>query len=194
MIQRDRHAVVLAGIGGSGVVWAGTLLIRAGMKKYEYATRLPNFTTQMRGGPCECMVILSNNPIASPLVFKGDASIILENSQLKAYEGRVRSGGIIVLESTELKDKVEREDVRVLEVPAVEVAAGIGNTLVSGMVLIGAYIQATNAFPPNFIKEEIETRFGITETATRLAEREILFSHNIGAFREGLKIGANWKG
>lgn len=187
-MAEERHRVVAAGIGGSGVVWVGTLIARAGLRKYEYATRFPNFTTSMRGGPCECMVTLSNNPIPSPLVARGDALLILNNSQLKSFEERVLPGGVIILESTGLKTKVEREDIRLLEVPALEIASSLGNPLMSNMILLGAYVQITSVFPPEFIERELEARFGMVETGVRASAKEALLAHNIEAFRRGLEL------
>jgi len=178
---QETHKVILTGLGGSGVVWAGTLIARAGMKEYEYAARLPNFTTSMRGGPCECMVVLSNDRIATPVVSKGDVLLVLHNSQLKSYEDKVRSDGLIILESTGLEASVEREDVRVVEVPAMEMATSMGNPVVSGMILLGAYVQATGVFRPEFIESELEARWGSGDEKTLLAD-------NMGAFGRGLEI------
>jgi 2-oxoglutarate ferredoxin oxidoreductase subunit gamma len=184
----DRHMVIAAGIGGSGVVWVGTLVARAGLRKYEYATRFPNFSALMRGGPCECTVILSGIPILSPLVARGDALLILNNSQLPFFEERVRPGGVVILESTGLKAKPERKDLRLFEMPAIEIAASMGSTLVAGMILLGAYVQATNIFPPEFIERELEARFGIVETGVRAVGKDALLTQNVEAFRRGLEL------
>jgi 2-oxoglutarate ferredoxin oxidoreductase subunit gamma len=184
----ERHMVIAAGIGGSGVVWVGTLIARAGLRRYEYATRFPNFSAYMRGGPCECTVILSGVPILSPLVARGDALLILNNSQVPFFEERVHPGGVIILESTGLKTKLERNDVRLFEIPAIEIAASMGSTLVSNMILLGAYVQATNIFPPEFIERELEARFGIVETGVSALGKEALLTQNVEAFRRGLEL------
>jgi 2-oxoglutarate ferredoxin oxidoreductase subunit gamma len=183
-----RHTVIAAGVGGSGVVLLGTLIARAGLRKYEHATRFPNFSAYMRGGPCECTVILSEIPILSPVVARGDVLLILNNSQLPYFEERVRPGGVIILESTGLKTKLERKDVRLFEIPAIEIAASMGSTLVSNMILLGAYVQATNIFPPEFIEKELEARFGIVETGVRALGKEALLAQNVEAFRRGLEL------
>lgn len=192
-MEGDKHKVILAGVGGSGVVWAGTLVARAGLKNYRYVTRLPNFTTAMRGGPCECMVILSNSEITCPLVAEGDALVMLESSQFKAFENRVREGGMIILESTGLNEVVAGKGAEILRVPSIEVAANIGDTLVSSMVLLGAYVGATDILPADSIERELETRFGVTETGIAAAEKQMVLTHNLEAFRRGLRIGEDYK-
>jgi len=184
----ERHTVIAAGIGGSAVVSVGTLIARAGLRKYEYATRFPNFSAFMRGGPCECTVILSRTPILSPLVARGDVLLILNNSQIPFFEERVRPGGVIILEGTGLKTKVGRKDVRSFEIPAIEIAASMGGTLVSNMILLGAYVQATNILSPEFIERELEVRFGIVETGVRALGKETLLAQNVEAFRRGLEL------
>jgi 2-oxoglutarate ferredoxin oxidoreductase subunit gamma len=183
-----RHTVIAAGVGGSGVVLLGTLIARAGLRKYEHATRFPNFSAYMRGGPCECTVILSEIPILSPVVARGDVLLILNNSQLPYFEERVRPGGVIILESTGLKTKLERKDVRLFEIPAIKIAASMGSSLVSNMILLGAYVQATNIFPPEFIERQLEARFGIVETGVRALGKETLLAQNVEAFRRGLEL------
>jgi len=187
-MPKEIHKVIITGVGGSGVVWNGTLIARAGMRKYQYVTRLPNFTAAMRGGPCECMVVLSNERIRTPLISRGDVLIVLNNSQLKPFEERVLTDGLIVLESTGLGVKVEREDVKVIEIPAVEIASNVGNPLVSNMVLLGAYVRTTGVFPPEFIEKEIEAKFGMTETGVASSTQEALLDHNMGAFRRGFEL------
>ena len=49
-MAQERHRVIAAGIGGSGVVSVGTLIAQAGLRKYEHVTRFPNYSAQMRGG------------------------------------------------------------------------------------------------------------------------------------------------
>lgn len=185
--MEQTHSVVLGGIGGSGVVWAGTLLARAGLKKYPYVSRFPNFTTNMRGGPCECMVIFSYQEIPCPLVEKGDALVIFENTQTKLFEGRVRPGGLVILESSG-PFKVDRDDVRVIYVPALKIASSLGELLVTNTILLGVYIQKTKVFPPEYIQREIEARFGITETGIRAVERHPLLQLNLEAFKRGLEF------
>lgn len=183
-----RHVMIAAGIGGSGVVWVGTLIARAGLRRYEYVARFPNFSAYMRGGPCECTVILSDSPILSPVVAKGSAVLILNNLQLPFYEDRVDSGGAVIVESTGLKAKLERKDIRVIEIPAIQIAASMGSSLISNMILLGAYVRITGIFPPEFIEDEIKARFGITESAAKTSGQESLMAQNIDAFRHGVEL------
>jgi 2-oxoglutarate ferredoxin oxidoreductase subunit gamma len=184
----EKHVMIAAGIGGSGVVWVGTLVAKAGLRRYKYATRFPNFSAYMRGGPCECIVTLSNQLIFSPVVAKGDALLILNNAQLPFYHDRVRPGGILIVESTGLSTRSKREDVKVIEIPAIEIAAKIGTTLTSNMILLGAYVQLTGIFPPEVILEELQSRFGPVEAGIKALGKETLLAQNINAFQRGVEL------
>lgn len=184
----QRHTVIAAGIGGSGVVSVGMLISGAGLRKYRYVTRFPNFSAYMRGGPCECTVILSDSPILSPVVANGDAVLILNNLQLPFYEYRVHTGGVIIVEGTGLEAKPDRKDIKVVEIPAIQIAANMGSTLVSNMILLGVYVRITGLLAPEFIEDEIKNKFTIAESGARTVGRESLMAQNINAFRYGVEL------
>ena len=64
---------VFAGFGGQGVILAGKLLAQAGADHGLHVTWLPSYGPEMRGGTANCTVVLSNEPIGSPVV---DLSLI----------------------------------------------------------------------------------------------------------------------
>ena len=176
-----RHDVIIAGIGGTGSMIIGQILAAAGVSKYRYVLWNPSMTTARRGAPADCTIILSDEEIASPLLLRVQTVLMTESSRLKAFENRVLPGGLIVLETSGLKDKVERNDVRVMEVPGVETAARVGSALARNMVLLGAYVEAVKPVPVEPVEAEINKRFG--------RDQELL-SLNSGAFREGVKLTA----
>lgn len=176
----QRHSVIMAGIGGRGVMVAALTLAQAALKEYPHAVWLPSMTTAQRGGPCEATVVFSRTPIASPLVWRPDGVVIMEASQLKPFEPRVVPGGVIVTEKEGLKDGVKRSDLRVLALPALSRSVELtGDTQAANLVLLGAYIEASGALSSQLIERELEERFGA---------REKVFSQNLAAFREGIRL------
>ena len=83
-----RHDVIMGGIGGRGVLMAGLLLARAAMGQYENVVWFPSYASAMRGGPCECTVILSSDRIASPLLTQTGTVVIIDASQLNTFGNR----------------------------------------------------------------------------------------------------------
>lgn len=183
-----RHEIVVVGVGGSGVVWTGTLLARAGARRYPWVTRFPNFTTSMRGGPCECMVIYSAEEISSPLSYQGDVMMVLDSTQLLPFRNRVRPGGLLIAEAAGVPPEIDGLQARRLVVPALGMATALGDTLVANLVMLGVYVETTGTLSPDLVERELEARFGVAETAiSRSAEKAPLLQRNLDAFRSGLE-------
>lgn len=176
-----RHEVIMAGVGGRGVLMVGLLLAQAAMAKYPNVLWFPSYASAMRGGPCECTVVFSNDGIASPILPQAQAVIIMETSQVKPFEGRVRPGGLMVVESTGLPQKVERQDITVLYIPGIEKAIALGNVQVANFFLFGAYLETTRVIDSGAIDEALEKRMSGRG-------REQLLALNKQVLREGMKL------
>jgi len=148
----------MAGIGGKGVLLAGQMLAAAGIEKYRHVVWTPTYAAAMRSGACECTVILSDAKIASPILTKSDVVIVFESSQLADFEVRTKPGGILIAESAQLPE-VKRQEIKLVKVPATEIAAEMGSTQVSNFILLGVYLELTGALPPLLIEREIEQKF-----------------------------------
>jgi 2-oxoglutarate ferredoxin oxidoreductase subunit gamma len=177
-----RHDVIIAGIGGTGSMIIGQLLASASVYQYDNILWNPSMTTARRGAPADCTVILSDDEIASPLLYSAQSVIMTESSRLKAFEDRVLPGGLIIIESSGKSENVERNDVKILEIPGVEIASQLGNALARNMVLLGAYIEKVKPLPPESIEKEISKKFENNSKIQKL---------NLNAFREGVKIAAD---
>ncbi|MFQ5827514.1 MAG: 2-oxoacid:acceptor oxidoreductase family protein [Dehalococcoidia bacterium] len=176
-----RHDVIMTGVGGKGVLTAGLLLAQAGMARYRNVLWFPSYQAAMRGGPSECTVILSDEDIASPILTQAQALVVMDPSQLQAFEGRVKPGGILITESAGLKEAISRKDVQTFTIPAVEAALGLGEIQTSNLFLLGAYLALTGAIPPELGEGELEKRFSSREKALRL---------NKQALRQGMSLVA----
>ncbi|MBQ4624948.1 MAG: 2-oxoacid:acceptor oxidoreductase family protein, partial [Clostridia bacterium] len=58
--------MLLAGFGGQGILFAGKMFTYAGMLEGKNVTNIPEYGPEMRGGTCNCSVIIDENPIGSP--------------------------------------------------------------------------------------------------------------------------------
>jgi len=176
MAENRRGEVIFSGIGGGGVLTVGEFVAEAANLEYEHVVWFPNYSAAVRGGPCECFVIYSDEDIASPVLSKVQIVVILDPAQLKACEGRVRPGGTLVVESTGLQDKVTRDDITVLEVPAIEDARVMGNPRGANLIMLGVYVGVSKLISPQLVEKDLKSRFGDKA------------GPNLEAFRYGLKI------
>ncbi len=185
MADKRRGEVLFSGIGGGGVLLVGELVALAANAMYENVIWFPNYSAAVRGGPCYCYVIYSDERIASPVLSRLQTVVVLDPVQLEACEDRVRPGGLLIVESAGLREKVEREDITVIEVPALEDARAIGNPRGANFILLGAYIGITQLLSPELIEKQLEARFA--------GSAEVL-SSNTESFRHGLKVAESGKG
>ncbi len=138
--------IVIAGFGGQGVLFAGKILAYMGMDTGREISWLPSYGPEMRGGTCNCSVIIADSQIGSPVIQRPDALIVMNKPSLEKFADSVKSGGIIVVDSSLIDSKVNRDDVTVIYVPAVEIAEKAGAGTLGNMVMTGAYIKSRDDF------------------------------------------------
>jgi len=66
-------------------------------------------------------------------------------ASLEKFESRVRPGGIIFVNSSLIKRKVERDDVEEIRIPANDIAEELGSSRAANMVILGGILKKTGA-------------------------------------------------
>lgn len=136
--------ILIAGFGGQGVLFAGKLIAYKGLIEDKQISWLPSYGPEMRGGTANCSVIVSDTPVGSPIVTKPDVLVAMNLPSLKKYENEVVSGGTIIVDSTLIAEKVQRDDVDVYYVPATKMAADEGFSTLANMILMGKLMNVCN--------------------------------------------------
>lgn len=170
--------VIIAGFGGQGIMLIGRLLAYAGMLEGKNVAWMPSYGPEMRGGTANCTVIISSEEIASPVVPHPKSIIVMNKPSLDKFEPNVKKEGLIVLNDSLIKQKINRDDVSVVRVPANDVADQLGNLRIANMVILGAYVKKSGVV-------KLETIFKALEKA--LAGRN---QNLIEINKEALKKGA----
>jgi 2-oxoglutarate ferredoxin oxidoreductase subunit gamma len=151
--------IVLAGFGGQGVLLIGKLLAYAGMQVGQEVTWMPAYGPEMRGGTCNCTVVLSDRPIGSPISKSPHGLIALNLPSLDKFESAVRPGGVIVVNTSLINRLPGRRDVAVVAVPANEIAIECGSAKAANMVALGAYLGASGAADLERVKAIVAESF-----------------------------------
>lgn len=133
--------ILIAGFGGQGVLFAGKLLAYKGLVEDKQVSWLPSYGPEMRGGTANCSVIISDTPVGSPIVTTPDCLIAMNLPSLRKYENDVVSGGIIIVDSSLISEKVSRDDVTAYYVPATKIANEEGFSTLANMILIGKLLK-----------------------------------------------------
>jgi len=129
--------MVFAGFGGQGVLFAGKVVAYAGLIEGRELSWLPSYGPEMRGGTANCSICLSDEPIGSPLVTNPNVLVAMNRPSLDKFIGDVEPGGVVLLDSSLIDVKVEREDVSVHYVPASRLAEENGLKGLSNIILVG---------------------------------------------------------
>ncbi len=137
--------LLIAGFGGQGVLFAGKFLAYKGLIEGRQLSWLPSYGPEMRGGTANCSVILSDEPVGSPIVSKPDALIVMNLPSLEKYEDSVVSGGSVFVDSTLIERKLRRDDVKAFYVPATALANELGTPSLANMIMVGKFIKETGA-------------------------------------------------
>jgi len=148
--------LLLAGFGGQGILFAGKFLAYAGLLEGRQLSWLPSYGPEMRGGTANCSVILSDDPVGSPIVANPDVLMAMNLPSLDKYENDVVSGGVIIVDSTLIERKVERDDVKVCYIPATKLAQQADMPKLANMIMVGKFIKETNAVSYEGITEALK--------------------------------------
>ena len=135
--------ILIAGFGGQGVLFAGKCLAYEGLFEEKQVSWLPSYGPEMRGGTANCSVIISDEPIGSPIVAKPDVLIVMNLPSLDKYENDTVKGGKIFVDSTLIARKVVRDDVNAYYIPATKIANELGIPTLANMIMVGKMIKET---------------------------------------------------
>lgn len=134
-------SILIAGSGGQGVLFLGRLIAQGAMFQGYNVTWFPSYGAEVRGGTANCTVVISDEPIGSPVVGNPDILVVMNEASKGRFEERLKSGGLMVMDSSLIKSGAARADVGVLAVPATAIAASLGNTRVANMVVLGVLLN-----------------------------------------------------
>ena len=134
-----------AGFGGQGIVSLGQIWVYCAMQEGKNVTFFPFYGAEKRGGIARASVIVSDAEIASPLVTTPDSALVMNSDSLPLCEGILKKGGLMLVNSSLVKEEPKRGDLKVVKVEASGLAEQIGNIRFANMVALGAMAKLTGA-------------------------------------------------
>jgi 2-oxoglutarate ferredoxin oxidoreductase subunit gamma len=151
-----QEEVIISGFGGQGTLFAGQLLAHAVMDQGFHVTWIPSYGPEMRGGKARCTVIVSDEEIGSPLVSRPSIAIVLNIPSMDAFEPAVKPGGLLVVNSSLVTRRSDRDDIRALYIPATDAATELGNVRLANVICLGALVQATSIVPLAAVSQALD--------------------------------------
>ncbi len=135
--------ILIAGFGGQGVLFAGKFIAYKGLLENRQVSWLPSYGPEMRGGTANCSIILSDDPVGSPIVSTPNVLMVMNLPSLDKYENAVVKGGKAFIDSTLIGRKIERNDIEAFYIPATKMAQDAGIPTLANMIMVGKMIRET---------------------------------------------------
>ena len=131
-----KKKLFFAGAGGQGALAIGQMIAKAAMDEGLEVTWLPSYGPEMRGGTANCTL-----------------------PSLTKFQSMVVPGGTLFINSSLVPETSNRDDIKVIEVPANEKASELGNERASNIVMLSAILKETGIVREETVRHEIEKTF-----------------------------------
>ena len=174
-------SLIFSGFGGQGALFAGQLLAYAAMDSGKHVTWIPSYGPEMRGGTAHCTVVIGDDPIGAPLVRHPDGVMAMNLPSTDKYESIVASGGILVVNTSLVARPIQRPDIRVIGVPANEMAEALGHKRLANVIMLGALLEATHILPLSGVEQALRAHLPQRHYA--------MLDINIQALHQGVPLG-----
>ncbi len=177
----SQKQILFSGFGGQGILFAGKFLAYKGLTDGKQVSWLPSYGPEMRGGTASCGVIISDEPVGSPIVTNPDVLIAMNLPSLDKYEDAVVPGGVIFADSTLIERKVERDDVTVYYIPATKMAGDNGIPSLANMIIVGKLLDVLQ----DYKEDSVAAALGKVISARK--------ANMLEANRQALQLGADFE-
>lgn len=153
MVQND---IIFSGFGGQGIQAAGKLIAYAGLLENKFVSFLPSYGPEMRGGTSNCHVIVSDEPVGSPILNSATALLAMNRPSLDKFENYLVPGGIILVDSSLVNRSPLRTDVKVFEIPATKIASEMGNLAYANIIMLGKLLAETGVVSSEYFEKGLK--------------------------------------
>lgn len=177
--------VLMAGFGGQGMLLCGKLLAYAAMEMGKEVSWLPSYGPEMRGGTANVTVCISERPVGSPYITEPNALLVMNQPSLEKFGPKVKPGGLIVVNTSLVPIKSDRDDCNVLYIAAADIARDAGTARAANLVMFGAYVGWSRIVKDDICIKMVEKEF---------ARKAKFIPANVASFQAGYKEGSQLRG
>ncbi len=154
--MKSAHEIIIAGFGGQGVLSMGLIIAYAALKEDKEISWMPSYGPEMRGGTANCIVIVSESRISSPIITQFDSAIVLNQPSLDKFGPRVKPGGFLLCEQSSVVTPCTRTDIDILTIPATEEAQILQKKQVANMIVLGAFLDRRPIVSPENVLKALK--------------------------------------
>lgn len=172
--------IICSGFGGQGALTIGKFLAKSAMKEGKNVSWLPSYGPEMRGGTANVSAVVSDIPVASPIVSFPDILVALNQPSVDKFGPDVKKGGLMIVNTDMCPNKLDRDDIDILYAPMTSMAKEIGSPKVMNMISIGMIIGHTGLIKFETIKSDLE--------AFLSKKNPDLLEKNLIAIKKGMEL------
>ncbi len=154
--MKSAHEIIVAGFGGQGVLSLGQIIAYAALKENKEISWMPSYGPEMRGGTANCIVIVSESRISSPIVTQFDSAIVFNQPSLDKFGPRVKAGGLLLCEQAGVVTPNTRTDIEIVTIPAMEEAQKLQKKQVANMIVLGAFLDRRPVVSPENVLKALK--------------------------------------
>jgi 2-oxoglutarate ferredoxin oxidoreductase subunit gamma len=151
--------VMFAGFGGQGILLSAKILAHTAMEAGYEVVWIPSYGPEMRGGTAYCMVIMSDRPIGSPIVKNPQHLVAMNRPSLEKFAPFVKPGGVVLINSSLIPIRSEREDVDEIVIPVNDIALEAGSIRSANIVALAAFVARSGIVPIEALRESVKKEF-----------------------------------
>lgn len=171
---------IFAGFGGQGVMLMGQLLAYSGMYEGKQVSWFPAYGPEMWGGTANCLVVVSDEPVGSPVISEPDVLVAMNRPSLEKFEAQLKPGGTLFYNTSLIGVVPKRTDIKAIAIPVNEIATELGNPKVANMVMMGVILKETGIV-------NLETVMSVLKK-TMTGKKAALIPLNQQALEKGMEL------
>ena len=155
MMQQN---ILISGTGGQGIIASGEFLSEALFMKELEVMFSRSYGASARGGACMSQIMVADHVINDLQFMQSDVLLCLSLPAFKKYMPLARPDSLIIVD-THVYNRADniREDVEIVQVPARDIAVGLGNQIVANMVMLGALAKYSEMVNLDLLKDAVNT-------------------------------------
>lgn len=173
-----KHEIVLAGVGGQGLILGGILLGMAATESGYYVAQSQSYGIAARGGSSQADVVISNEEIIYPMVVSPDIILALTDDAFAKYHEGLKPRGILIFDTDNVSWRGQEKNV--YGFPFTSITRSMGNPNSINICALGTILGLTEIIPVKIMEHTITNWF-----AEKYREA------NLAVFQEGLKLVKN---
>jgi len=174
-----RTEVVLAGLAGQGLVFAGTVLADAiGLHEGKFISQLGFYSANVRTGRSRSEVVIGDEEIDFPAATRPDIVVALTQAEAQSFASKMRPGGTLILDSDQ-ESISPPESLLVYSAPLQAIAREkFGEEMLVNLVALGALAAICDVVALESLERTVVNQF-----PGSIGER------NLKALKEGYSAG-----